>query len=116
MVKHGTPGVERNPVVWWLLSFCFVVNFIWIYRVWTEIATFTKKDINPMLKTALMLVPLVNIIIVYQMFAEISEMEEMVGVPEEESLNPIINLLFCFLFLIGIMYAQNHLNGVWDRA
>jgi hypothetical protein len=71
---------------------------------------------NPFLKTALMLVPLVNIIIVYQMFAEISEMEEMVGITEEESLNPIINILFCFLFLIGIMYAQDHLNRVWERA
>ena len=116
MVKHGTPGVERNPIVWWLLGLCFIVDFIWIYRVWTEIAAFTKKDTKPILKTALMVVPILNIFFIYQMFAEISEMEEMVGIPEEESLNPIINLLLCFVFFIGIMYAQDHLNRVWERA
>lgn len=116
MVKHGTPGIERNPIVWWLLGLCFIVDLIWIYRVWAEIASFTRKDIKPMLKTALMIIPILNIVLAYQMFGEISEMEEMVGIPEDESLNPIINLLLCFLFMIGIMNTQKHLNRVWERA
>ncbi|MBN1390683.1 MAG: hypothetical protein JXA22_08595 [Candidatus Thermoplasmatota archaeon] len=116
MVKHGNPGVERNPIAWWVLGLCFVVDIIWVYRVWKEIASFTKKDINPVLKTVLMFVPILNIVIVYQMFSEISEMEEMVGIYEDERLDPIINLVMCFLFLIGIMFAQQHLNKVWQRA
>jgi hypothetical protein len=116
MVKHGTPGVERNPVVWWLLGLCFIVDIIWIYRVWSEIAAFTQKDIKPILKTVLMLVPILNIVILYQMFAEISDMEEMVGIPEDENLNPILNLLFCLVFLLGIFFAQKHLNRIWERA
>ncbi|MGA1873614.1 MAG: hypothetical protein ACMUHY_08065 [Thermoplasmatota archaeon] len=116
MVKHGTPGVERNPVVWWILSICVVVNIIWIYRVWTEIASFTKKDIKPILKTVLMLVPILNLVILYQMFSEISEMEEMVGIPEEERLNPVVNLLMCLVLLLGIMFAQKHLNSIWEKA
>lgn len=116
MVKHGNPGVERNPVIWWVLGLCLIVNIMWIYRVWTEIASFTKKDFNPIVKTVLMIIPILNIFILYQMFSEISEMEEMVGIYEDERLNPFINLLMYFLFFTGIIFAQQHLNRVWQRA
>ena len=48
MAKHGTVGEERNPVVWWILCIvCFIVEFVWIFKVWTEIAGFTNKEISP---------------------------------------------------------------------
>lgn len=115
--KYGPVGEERNPVVWWLLSVvCFVVSFVWVYKTWTEIAEFTKKDIDPVKKVLLMLIPYIGVVIFYQMFEEIAEMEKMVGIDEEDRLNPMQNILMCCLFGISINYAQEHLNEVWDNA
>ena len=68
MVKHGAVGEERNPVVWWLLCIvCFIVEFVWMFKVWSEIAEFTKKEINPTIKLVFMFIPILNIITIYQM-------------------------------------------------
>jgi len=117
MAKHGAVGEERNPVVWWLLCIvCFIVEFVWILKVWTEIAEFTKKEISPGMKLLFMFIPILNIITIYQMNAEIAEMEGMVGIPEEERLNPIVNLILMCVFGLGIMFAQQHLNAIWEKA
>jgi hypothetical protein len=117
MAKHGAVGEERNPVVWWLLCMvCFIVSFVWILKVWGEIAEFTKKEISPGLKLVFMLIPILNIITMYQMYAEIAGMEEMVGIPEEERLNPILNLILTCILGLGIIFAQQHLNKVWEKA
>ncbi|MBW1692432.1 MAG: hypothetical protein JRJ70_17170 [Deltaproteobacteria bacterium] len=118
MTKHGPVGEERNPVVWWLLSMvCFIVGFYWIYKVWTEIAEFTKKEeIDPTMKVVFMLIPILNIITLYQMYDEIAKMEESVGISEEERLNPIVNLLLTCVLGIGYIFAQQHLNTIWEKA
>jgi len=117
MAKHGSVGEERNPVVWWLLCMvCFIVEFVWILKVWTEIAAFTNKEISPGLKLLFMFIPILNIITIYQMYAEIAGMEETVGIPEGERLNPILNLILTCVFGLGILFAQQHLNNVWAKA
>ncbi|MFO8051983.1 MAG: hypothetical protein R6V01_09865 [Thermoplasmatota archaeon] len=91
--------------------------YVWIFKVWTEIAEFTKKDISPGTKLIFMFIPILNLITLYQMYDEIAQMEEMVGIPEDERLNPIVNLLLtCIVFGIGIIFAQNHLNEIWAKA
>lgn len=115
--KHGPVGEERSPVVWWLLCIvCCIIEYVWIFKVWTEIADFTKKDISPGVKLLFMFIPILNIITFYQMYAEIAEMEEMVGVREEDRLNPILNLLLTCVMGIGVIFAQQHLNDVWAKA
>jgi len=116
MVKYGRVGKERNPFVWWVLGMCFVVDFVWFYRAWKEIAEFTRKEINPVLKTIFMAIPVLNLITAYQMFREISGMEYMVGIPEEKRLNPVVTLLLCIVFGIGLIFAQKHLNDIWGAA
>lgn len=114
---YGPVGEERNSVVWWLLSMvCAIVIYVWIFKVWSEIAAFTKKDISPGMKLVFMFIPILNIITLYQMYAEIAEMEEMVGIPESERLNPIVNLILTCIAGIGYIMAQNHLNAIWEKA
>ncbi|MFW3146689.1 MAG: hypothetical protein ACMUIE_07760 [Thermoplasmatota archaeon] len=115
--NHGPVGEERSGVVWWLLSIlCFIIELVWLHKVWSEIAAFTKEDINPTVKVVFMFIPILNIITLYQMYAKIAEMEGMVGIPEGERLNPIVNLILTCIAGIGIIFAQNHLNTVWEKA
>jgi membrane protein insertase Oxa1/YidC/SpoIIIJ len=84
--------------------------------MWKEIAEFTKKDINPIVKVVLMFIPIVNIYMIYTLYKEINEMEAMVGIPEGDRLNPIVNLILTCIAGIGMIFAQNHMNAVWKKA
>jgi len=113
----GQIGETRSAVTWWLISIvCGIIQLVWAYKVWEEIKNFTGKDINPVVKVILMIIPLVNIFILYTMFSEINEMEAKAGIPEGDRLSPIVNLLLMCVFGIGIIFAQNHLNDIWKRA
>ncbi len=115
--RHGPVGQERNSIVWWLLTICLgIPGIYWIYIMWKEIAEFTKKDINPIVKVILMFIPLVNIYMIYTLYKEINEMEAMVGIHEGDRLNPIVNLILTCVAGIGYIFAQNHMNAVWKKA
>lgn len=115
--RHGPVGQERNGVVWWIIYLvCFIAGIYWIYMMWKEIAEFTKKDINPIVKVILMFIPIVNLYMMYTLCKEINEMEAMAGIPEGDRLNPIVNFILMCIYGIGLIFAQNHMNAVWKKA
>ena len=115
----GQVGEERGPVKWWLLSICCLIpGFMWIHKVWTEIKNFTgNEEINPTTKTIFMIIPILSIITMYNMYKEIAEMQGTVGIPEDDRLNPVVNLILSMVVAgIGIIFAQKALNAIWEKA
>ena len=113
----GQIGEDRNAILWWILCiFLGIVTYIWVYMCWNDIKNFTKKDVSPILYVILMLIPIVNLVVLYMLCSNIKEMQQMAGVPEDEQINPIIVFILMCCFGIGIILAQNGINKTWEYA
>ena len=75
-----------------------------------------KKDTTPVLYVILMLVPIVNLVILFMLCSNIKEIQGVAGVPDDEQINPIVTFLLMCCFGIGIIFAQNGLNKTWEYA
>jgi hypothetical protein len=94
--------------------------FYWYYKVNDEIRRFEHDDtVRPGM--ALLAITLGWLIIVppfisvYNTSMHIAKMERRVGIQQE--LSPALNVILLFVVAAGVgMYAQEHLNRVWDAA
>ena len=115
--NFGEIGSERNAIVWWILCVLFYpIQFVWAYLCWVDIKKFTEKDINPVIYLILMLIPIVNLVILYMLCSNIKEMQALAGVPDDEQINPIMVFILMCCFGIGIILAQNGINKTWEYA
>ena len=115
--NFGQIGEDRNAILWWILCILLgIVTYIWVYMCWNDIKNFTQKDISPILYVILMLIPIVNLVVLFLLCSNIKEMQEMAGVPADEQINPIIVFILMCCFGIGIILAQNGINKTWEYA
>lgn len=123
-----------------LLFILYIVSFglyifVWSYICWKQLkeANFDinfgkkgkKKDmsgkISPMTRTILLLIPVINIIILYELFKTINVFAK-INKSESNNYGPVF-LLLLFLFLsptiilgwIPLLLVQSTLNDVWKQ-
>jgi hypothetical protein len=105
----GRPiGKTRNPIMVLVIgSICFVYAIIQMWGMLNELKAFRgKDDINPIF----LFVPILNIILFWNLPAKVLEAKQMAGVPNPEVPHPIL-----YLFL-STYFMPADLNQVWQAA
>lgn len=105
---HGPVGNIRNPIVVTLLGFvCFVYLLFVMWSEVNELKAFRRKDdINPIL----CFVPILNIIMFWNMPEKVLEAKHMAGVPNPQVVHPVLYLLLWPYFF------TNDLNEIFQAA
>jgi len=105
---RGAVGKTRNPVMVLVISMlCFVYGLIEGAAMLKELMAFRgKKNINLLF----FLIPILNIIQVWNLPAKVLEAKQMAGVPNAQVAHPVL-----YLFL-GIYFLPADLNEVWQAA
>jgi hypothetical protein len=105
---RGPIGQTRNPIMVLVIgSICFVYAIIQIWGMLNELKAFRgKDDINPIM----MFVPILNIILFWNLPAKVLEAKQMAGVPNPQVAHPILYLL------LGSYFLPADLNEVWQAA
>jgi hypothetical protein len=105
---RGPIGQTRNPIMVLVIgSICFVYAIIQIWGMLNELKAFRgKDDINPIM----MFVPILNIILFWNLPAKVLEAKQMAGVPNAQVAHPILYLL------LGSYFLPADLNEVWQAA
>jgi hypothetical protein len=108
MVGGRPIGNVRNPIVVLLLSYvCFVYAFIAGWSMLNELKNFRgRDDINPIL----FIIPILNLILVWQLPPKVLEAKQMAGVPNPQVVHPILYLLLWPYFFTA------DLNEVFQAA
>jgi hypothetical protein len=105
----GRPlGQTRNPIMVLVIgSICFVYAILQMWAMLNELKAFRgKDDINPIF----LFVPILNIILFWNLPAKVLEAKQMAGVPNPEVPHPILYLFLSTYFLPA------DLNQVWQAA
>ncbi|WP_051196857.1 DUF4234 domain-containing protein [Jonesia quinghaiensis] len=110
---HGFVGKQRSPIVVWILG---VVTFgiywlVWYYLVNEEIARSDSRiQVNPVLALLAQLVPIVNLVSIYNTGVRIKQLQGFNGVPETASGG--FGILWTFILTIMPAYYQSELNKI----
>jgi hypothetical protein len=88
---HGPVGNLRNPIVITLLGcICFPYLLFVMWSTVNELKAFRQKDdINPIL----LFVPILNLIMVWNLPEKVLEAKHMAGVPNPQVVHPVLYLL-----------------------
>jgi hypothetical protein len=105
---RGPIGQTRNPVMVLVIgAVCFVYAIIQLWGMLNELKAFRgKDDINPIM----MFVPILNLIMFWNLPAKVLEAKQMAGVPNPQVAHPILYLLLNSYFL------SSDLNEIWQAA
>jgi hypothetical protein len=118
---EGQQYKKRDPLGAWGLVFLTlgVYGFVWYYKINDEARRYLQDDtIKPGI--ALLAILLGWIIIVppfisyYRTGQRIERMQSKVEVPTP--ISPALGLLAALVLSLNVLYMQEHLNRVWDRA
>jgi len=104
--------------------------FYWSWRSWTDIRDETGADVNPILRTAALLLPFVSIYVLYSLLREIKELGQSRGVVCNFSpglLTAAFHLIvfatnvgllwfLAFAIVIPLLPAQQALNEYWQAV
>jgi hypothetical protein len=117
----GQEFKKRNIVGVWLglpIITLGVYVFVWIYKINNEARRFLRDDsIRPGMSLLaffpglLLIVP--PYVAVYRLGKRIRRMEE--AVQMQSRCEPVLGLVFAFLYGAYHLYYQSHLNDIWDR-
>ena len=111
---------RRNIVGVWLglpLITLGIYPFVWHYKVNNEARRYLRDNtIRPgisllaiTLGSFLIVPPFVS---VYRTCSRIQRMEEKAGITSR--IEPVLGLIFIFVFGLHSLYMQSHLNSIWD--
>ena len=118
---EGQQYKKRGPLGAWGLVFLTlgIYGFVWYYKINDETRRYLEDEsIKPGI--ALLAVLLGWIIIVppfvsyYRTGQRIERMESKAGV--SPPISPALGLLAALVLAVHVLYMQEHLNRVWDRA
>lgn len=105
-------------------------NFYWFYRNWENMKTHNDKDISPILRTIGLIIPIINIFLIYGQFRDIKNYVEESGVETFSSPGlitigyiffnllselPGIFWLLAFGYLWPMVIVQRTLNNYWEK-
>jgi hypothetical protein len=94
--------------------------FVWYYKINVELQQFEKdetmsptRSLMAMVFGWLIIVP--PFIAMYNTAAHVRSSEQRAGI--QQQLEPALVLVLMFVFSLGnVVYIQEHLNRIWDRA
>jgi hypothetical protein len=111
---------KRSPLGVWGLSIItiFVYYFVWYFKINREARDYLgDQNIKPgvallavLLGWVLIVPPFIS---VYHTGQRIERMEEKAGV--QQTISPALGLLASFVYMVHMIYMQEHLNRVWNR-
>lgn len=88
----------RKLAIFSILSFG-LYYFYWFYRNWAQINIIKKKNYRPLLRTLGLLVPFLNLYLVYSQFEEIKEIS--IKIDYKLSFSPML-LAFVYMVLLSL--------------
>jgi RNA polymerase subunit RPABC4/transcription elongation factor Spt4 len=91
-------------------------TFYWYYKNSTSLKEYYHEDTSPVLFTILLLIPIVNWIIIYELFNQYEKKLKLENIPSYSSGgNLIVWILLPFLQIWVLINIQESLNELWKK-
>lgn len=110
-------GTTRNPVTVWLLVLVTlgIYGIYWWYKTNEELAAYDPSiEVNPLLATLALFVPICNIVTVVRTGSRIGQAQQTAYGRRECSGG--LGFLLAILLALDFLYYQSNLNKVWEAA
>lgn len=97
-----------------------IYGFYWYYKILTQLKEEKNLDINPIIRTVLLLVPIVNLVMIYELFELVENCAKEVNVSSHSSILSLLALILLspipVLNIWPLISVQETLNAYWQKT